>query len=76
MKHLFKRYIQWSDKINKPFYDNKHRILLYVALSQSVIVTIQLLTLFHQPYKDQIIMICRPSSYDELVCHQVSDIGP
>ena len=75
MKHLLQRYIQWSDKINKPFYDNKHRILLYVALSQTVIVTVQLLTLFQQPNKQQIIMICRPMSYDEIVCHQVSEVG-
>ena len=74
MKHLLQRYIKWSDKINKPFYDNKHRILLYVALSQTVIVTTQLLTLFHQPNKDQIIMICRPYDF-ELVCHQVSEVG-
>ena len=74
MKHLLQRYIQWSDKINKPFYDNKHRILLYVALSQSVIVTIQLLTLFQKPNQQQIIMICRPYDY-ELVCHQVSELG-
>ena len=75
MKNLLQRYIKWSDKINKPFYDNKHRLLLYVALSQTVIVTVQLLSLFHQPNKDQIIMICRPLSYDELVCHQVSELG-
>jgi hypothetical protein len=74
MKHLLQRYIQWSDKINKPFYDNKHRILLYVALSQSVIVTIQLLTLFQKPNHQQIIMICRPYDY-ELICHQVSELG-
>ena len=72
---LWQRYIQWSDKINKPFYDNKHRILLYVALSQSVIVTVQLLTLFRSPQsQEQIIMICRPYDY-ELVCHQVSEVG-
>ena len=75
MKHLLQRYIKWSDKINKPFYDNKHRILLYVALSQSVIVTIQLLTLFQQQPQQQIIMICRPMSYEEIVCHQVSEVG-
>ena len=74
MKNLLQRYIKWSDKINKPFYDNKHRLLLYVALSQTVIVTVQLLTLFHQPNKDQIIMICRPYNF-ELVCHQVSSVG-
>ena len=74
MHKLLQRYIKWSDKINKPFYDNKHRILLYVALSQTVIVTVQLLTLFHQPNKDQIIMICRPYDF-ELVCHQVSEVG-
>jgi len=73
MKHLLQRYIKWSDKINKPFYDNKHRILLYVALSQSVIVTIQLLTLFQPTDQQQIIMICRPYDY-ELVCHQVSSV--
>jgi len=75
MKHLLQRYIKWSDKINKPFYDNKHRILLYVALSQTVIVTVQLLTLFQSTDQQQIIMICRPMSYDELVCHQVSQLG-
>ena len=74
MKHLLQRYIKWSDKINKPFYDNKHRILLYVALSQTVIVTVQLLTLFQSTDQQQIIMICRPMSYDEIVCHQVSSI--
>ena len=74
MHKLLQRYIKWSDKINKPFYDNKHRILLYVALSQTVIVTAQLLTLFHQPNKQQIIMICRPYNF-ELVCHQVLSVG-
>ena len=72
--NLLQRYIKWSDKINKPFYDNKHRILLYVALSQTVIVTTQLLTLFQPTNKDQIIMICRPYDF-ELVCHQVSEVG-
>ena len=72
--NLLQRYIKWSDKINKPFYDNKHRILLYVALSQTVIVTVQLLTLF-QPSESQqqIIMICRPYDY-EIVCHQVLEV--
>ena len=71
--NLLQRYIKWSDKINKPFYDNKHRILLYVALSQTVIVTVQLLTLFQQPNNQQIIMICRPYDF-QLVCHQVSTV--
>ena len=71
--NLLQRYIKWSDKINKPFYDNKHRILLYVALSQTVIVTVQLLTLFQPQSQQQISMICRSYDY-ELVCHQVSSV--
>jgi len=46
MSSLWKRYLKWSDKINAPFYRHQHRLLLYVALSQTVIVTVQLFNLF------------------------------
>ena len=58
---LWQRYLQWSDKINAPFYKHKHRLLLYVALSQTVIVTVGLLNLF------------RPQSTITSVCQQQYD---
>lgn len=46
MSNFWERYWKWSDKINAPFYRHKHRLLLYVALSQTLIVTVGLLNLF------------------------------
>ena len=45
MKNFWERYWKWSDKINSPFQKNKDRILLYVILCQSVLVTVALFRL-------------------------------
>ena len=79
MKNFWERYWNWSDKINAPFYKHKERLLLYVVLSQTVIVTVGLLNLFRpdppQPVEEepaQIVMICRPMSFTDTICHQVT----
>jgi hypothetical protein len=46
MKNFWKSYWAWSDKINAPFQKHKDRLILYVILSQTVIVTVGLLNLF------------------------------
>ena len=58
MKNFWERYWKWSDKINAPFQKNKDRILLYVVLCQSVIVTVTLLRLPHT--SDKMRMVCLP----------------
>lgn len=75
MKNFWERYWKWSDKINAPFYKHKERLLLYVVLSQTVIVTVGLLNLFRPtPVQEeqQLIMICRPMSFTDTLCHQVT----
>ena len=74
MKNFWERYWKWSDKINAPFYKHKERLLLYVVLSQTVIVTVGLLNLFKPQEPSQLIMICRPISFSDTVCHQVTMI--
>jgi len=61
MNKFWKRYWEWSDNINEPFRKNKDRILLYVVLCQSVIVTITLLRLVGGGAKIE--MICLPDFY-------------
>ena len=61
MNNFWERYWKWSDKINAPFQKNKDRILLYVVLCQSVIVTITLLRLASGGSKIE--MICFPDFY-------------
>ena len=69
MKNFWERYWKWSDKINKPFQKNKDRILLYVVLCQSVIVTVTLLRLPHTSNKMQ--MVCLPDlSQGILYCEE------
>lgn len=58
MKNFWEKYWKLSDKINAPFQKNKDRILLYVLLCQTVIVTVTLLRLPHT--SDKIQMICLP----------------
>jgi hypothetical protein len=58
MKNFWERYWKWSDKINAPFYKHKERLLLYVALSQTVIVTVGLLNLFKPPQDLHPNLIC------------------
>ena len=75
MKNFWERYWKWSDKINAQFYKHKERLLLYVVLSQTVIVTVGLLNLFKpQEPPAQLIMICRPMSFTDTLCHQVTMI--
>ena len=64
---LWQRYLNWSDKINKPFYEHKHRLLLYVALAQTVIVTIQLLTLFKP--EQPITSVCQQQYDGTTICY-------
>ena len=47
MKNFWKRYWEWSDKINAPFQQHKNRLALYVILGQTIIVTVALLQLSH-----------------------------
>ena len=61
MNKFWENYWKWSDKINAPFRKNKDRILLYVVLCQSVIVTITLLRLVGGGAKIQ--MTCFPDLY-------------
>ena len=68
---LWERYLKWSDKINAPFYKHKHRLLLYVVLSQTVIVTVGLLNLFRTP--EPSVLYCRIISFTEMICAQTND---
>lgn len=63
MKNFWKKYWAWSDKINDPFMKHKDRIVLYVVLSQSVIVTVALLRLANGLVDDRMQMICKPDFY-------------
>jgi hypothetical protein len=63
MKNFWEKYWVWSDKINAPFQKHKDRIVLYVVLSQSVIVTIALLRLANGIVDDRMQMICKPDFY-------------
>ena len=64
---LWQRYLQWSDKINAPFYKHKHRLLLYVALSQTVIVTVGLLNLFRP--EPPITSVCQQQYDGTTICY-------
>jgi phage-related protein len=69
MNNFWERYWKWSDKINAPFQRNKDRIILYVVLCQSVIVTFALLRLASGGNKIQ--MICVPDPYhQQVICMQ------
>jgi hypothetical protein len=70
MKNFWERYWKWSDKINAPFQKNKDRILLYVILCQSVIVTIALFGIASGRNKME--MICYPDlTKGILYCEQL-----
>jgi hypothetical protein len=69
VKHFWKRYWAWSDKLNEPLHKHKDRIALYVILCQSVLVTVALLNL---PRDDKMVMICRYNeSIDSIICEQI-----
>jgi len=67
MKNFWERYWKWSDKINAPFYKHKERLLLYVVLSQTVIVTVGLLNLF-KVNNESLVMVCRPVNFSDIIC--------
>jgi hypothetical protein len=67
MKTMWERCLRWSDRINAPFYRHKHRLLLYVALSQTVIVTVGLLNLFRpQP---PLTSVCQQQYDGTTICY-------
>ena len=59
MKNFWEHYWKWSDKINAPFQKHKDRIVLYVILCQSVIVTVALLRLAGSAGKME--LFCKPN---------------
>jgi hypothetical protein len=69
MKNFWERYWKWSDKINAPFREHKERLILYVVLAQTVLVTIGLLNLF-KTNNQQLIMLCRPINFSDVICVQ------
>ena len=69
MKNFWERYWKWSDKINAPFREHKERLILYVVLSQTVLVTVGLLNLFKATDKE-LIMHCRTINFTDSICVQ------
>ena len=67
MKNFWERYWKWSDKINAPFQKHKDRLILYVILSQTVIVTVGLLNLF-KPTNSDLILVCRSINFSDTLC--------
>jgi len=67
MKNFWERYWKWSDKINAPFKKHKDRLILYVVLSQTVIVTVGLLNLFKLT-NNPLILVCRPIDFSSSLC--------
>jgi len=67
MKNFWERYWKWSDKINAPFREHKERLILYVILSQTVIVTVGLLNLFKTTNQD-LILVCCPLDFSNTIC--------
>jgi hypothetical protein len=61
MKNFWKRYWEWSDKINAPFREHKDRILLYITLCQSVIITVALFRLVSGMDSAKMEMVCKPN---------------
>jgi hypothetical protein len=76
VKEFWEKYWKWSDKVNKPFQKHKKRIVLYVVLCQSVLVTAALFSLVNGNNKNtKLIMICRPDiSGEVIVCIQEDTI--
>jgi hypothetical protein len=73
MKNFWTKYWAWSDKINAPFQKHKDRLILYVVLSQTVIVTVGLLNLF-KTNNDQLILHCRAIDFTDTICMQAEII--
>ena len=69
MKNFWERYWKWSDKINAPFREHKERLILYVVLSQTVLVTVGLLNLF-KTNNSELIMHCRTINFTDSICVQ------
>ena len=71
MKEFWEKYWKWSDKINKPFQKHKRRIVLYIVLCQSVLVTVALFSLVNGNENKKLIMTCRPDTSEQvLICIQ------
>jgi hypothetical protein len=68
MKNFWQKYWSWSDKINAPFQKHKDRIVLYVILCQSIIVTATLLRLTSGVGDVKMRMICTPTHNNTLYC--------
>ena len=69
MKTFWERYWKWSDKINAPFREHKERLILYVVLSQTVLVTVGLLNLF-KANDQELILHCRTLNFTDTICVQ------
>ena len=69
MKNFWESYWKWSDKINAPFREHKERLILYVVLSQTVLVTVGLLNLF-KTNNSELIMHCRTINFTDSICVQ------
>lgn len=67
MKNFWERYWKWSDKINAPFREHKERLVLYVVLAQTVIVTVGLLNLARTDDKS-ITLYCRAINFSDTIC--------
>lgn len=72
MKNFWEKYLQWSDKINAPFHKHKDRLVLYVVLAQTVIVTVGLLNLSRSDGK--MVLQCSMVNYSDSVCVEVNGI--
>jgi len=75
MKNFWKRYWAWSDKINAPFQKHKDPLILYVILSQTVIVTVGLLNLFKTD-NNPLILHCRTLDFTDSICMQAEIVSP
>ena len=73
MKNFWERYWKWSDKINAPFQKHKDRLILYVILSQTVIVTVGLLNLF-KTNNQELILHCSTINFTDSICMQAQII--
>lgn len=67
MKKFWENYWKWSDKINAPFRQHKERLILYVVLSQTVIVTVGLLNLF-RTNTEPFVLHCRTIDFTDSIC--------
>lgn len=65
---MWKKYLAWSDKINKPFYENRRRLALYVILVQTILVTVALFKLTN-PSKQE--FACLHVSFEQMRCFEL-----